>query len=283
MRFQKKYSARSKEQLGFIAAVQTFFSDIITYRSLIWEMSKMELKAQYKNSFIGVAWLFFMPLINVAIWLLLNNGGILNPGNTEVPFAVYVIIGSTCWIFFFALQDSLSKSIVHGSHQFLLSEFPRMVIMCQKATTHLVTMVLPVVLCFIVLFLFGIPLTAKALFFPITLIPLFLFGFALGLLLSLLEVVAVDLAKALNRLLSALLFLTPVAFTPGRPTGMLSVLVKYNPLSYLVSVPRKMLLPGAFTLSDVYLAGVGVVLLFFIFSLRTFYAAETKIMERLSV
>ncbi len=283
MKFQKKYSARSKEQLGFLAAVQTFFSDIITYRSLIWEMSKMELKAQYKNSFIGVAWLFFMPLINVAIWLLLTNGGVFNPGNTEVPFAVYVIIGSTCWIFFFALQDSLSKSIVHGSHQFLLSEFPRMVIMCQKATTHLVTMILPVVLCFIVLFLFGIPLTAKALLFPLTLMPLLLFGFALGLLLSLLEVVAVDLAKALNRLLSALLFLTPVAFTPARPTGMLSVLVKYNPLTYLISVPRQMLLPGEFTMSNVYLAGVSVVLLFFIFSLRTFYAAETKIMERLSV
>lgn len=269
--------------MGFLTAVKTFFSDIITYRSLIWEMSKMELKAQYKNSFIGMAWLFFMPLINVAIWLLLTNGGIFNPGDTEVPFTVYVIIGSTCWVFFFALQDSLAKSIVHGSHQFLLSEFPRMVIMCQKATTHLITMILPFTLCFVVVFLFGIPLTPKVLLFPLTLLPLFILGFALGLLLSLLEVVAVDLAKVFNRLLSAMLFLTPVAFTLNHPKGILSVLVKCNPLSYLVTVPREMLLPGAFYLSNMYYMGVSVVVLFFFFSLRTFYAAETKIMERLSV
>ena len=119
--------------------------------------------------------------------------------------------------------------------------------------------------------------------FPVFLIPLLLLAIASGLLFSLLEIVASDVARMVNRILAASLFITPVAFSAQQSRGMLSGLVEFNPLTYLIQVPRDILLTGRIELSAAYGYCSAAAVVFFIFSLRTFYAAETRVMERLHV
>lgn len=279
----KHYTAMGNSRIGLIAALERFFSDVWHHLELIRELSNMELRAQYKKSFIGLAWLFVLPLINVLMWILLYEGGVFNPGKLQVPFVLYVMTGSVCWIFFYLLHDSLSKAISGGSYQFLLSEFPRIVIMCQKVRTHLLTFAFPLALCMVMVPVMGLSVHITFFLFPLFLIPLLLLAIASGLLFSLLEIVASDVARMVNRILAASLFITPVAFSAKQSRGMLSGLVEFNPLTYLIQVPRDILLTGRIELSAGYGYCTAAAVVFFIFSLRTFYAAETRVMERLHV
>jgi lipopolysaccharide transport system permease protein len=266
-----------------MGALAHFFSDLMRHRELIRELSNMELRAQYKNSFMGLAWLFVLPLINVLMWLLLYQGGVFTPGNLPVPFVLYVMTGSVCWMFFYLLHDSLSRAISGGSYQFLLSEFPRIVIMCQKVRTHLLTLIVPLFLCMLMVPLMGVTFHVTLFLFPLFLTPLLLLAVATGLLFSLLEVVASDAARLVNRLLAASLFITPVAFSAQQSRGILNGLVQINPLTHLIQVPREVLLTGRIEWTTSYLCCSAGALVFFIVSLRTFYAAETRVMERLHV
>lgn len=279
----KHYTAEGNTRIGLIGALKRFFSDVAAHRDLIQELSNMELRAQYKNSFIGLAWLFVLPLINVLMWVLLYQGGVFVPGNLPVPFVLYVMTGSVCWMFFYLLHDNLSRAISGGSYQFLLSEFPRVVIMCQKVRTHLITFIFPLVLCMVMVPVMGVTSHVAFLLFPLFLMPLLLLALATGLLFSLLEVVASDAARLVNRILAASLFVTPVAFSEQQSKGLLSGLVKFNPLTHLIQVPREVLLTGRIEFTPAYGYCSVAALLFFILSLRTFYAAETRVMERLHV
>lgn len=279
----KKYTAQGNTAIGFWKALRCFFSDVVIHRELIRELSNMELRAQYKNSFIGLVWLFVLPLINVFMWVLLYQGGVFAPGNLPVPFVLYVMTGSVCWMFFYLMHDSLSRAISGGSYQFLLSEFPRVVIMCQKVRTHLVTFIFPLVICMVMVPVMGVKFHMGFLLFPLFLIPLLLLAVGTGLLFSLLEVVASDAARLVNRMLAASLFITPVAFSVQQSRGLLSGLVHINPLTHLIQVPRDALLTGQMELTPAYGYCCVASLIIFIVSLRTFYAAETRVMERLHV
>lgn len=279
----KHYTPDGNTRMSLPNAVIRFFSDIIRHRELIRELSNMELRAQYKNSFMGLAWLFVLPLINVLMWVLLYQGGVFTPGDLAVPFVLYVMTGSVCWMFFYLLHDSLSRAISGGSYQFLLSEFPRIVIMCQKVRTHLLTFIFPLLLCMVMVPVMGVTFHVTLLLFPLFLIPLLLLALATGLLFSLLEVVASDAARLVNRMLAASLFITPIAFSAQQSRGLLSGLVQLNPLTHLIQVPREVLLNGHIELTSAYVYCSVAALVFFILSLRTFYAAETRVMERLNV
>lgn len=279
----KKYTAQGNTRISLFGAVTCFLWDVIHHRELIRELSNMELRAQYKNSFMGLAWLFVLPLINVLMWVLLYQGGVFTPGDLPVPFVLYVMAGSVCWMFFYLLHDSLSRAISGGSYQFLLSEFPRIVIMCQKVHTHLLTFIFPLLLCMVMVPVMGVTFHATLLLFPLFLIPLLLLALATGLLFSLLEVVASDAARLVNRMLAASLFITPVAFSAQQSRGLLSGLVQLNPLTHLIQVPREVLLTGRIEFTSTYVYCSVAALVFFILSLRTFYAAETRVMERLHV
>jgi lipopolysaccharide transport system permease protein len=117
---------------------------------------------------------------------------------------------------------------------------------------------------------------------PLLIIPLLLLTFGLGLILSILNAVIRDFGTLLSIGMTFLLFLTPVLYV--RPqTGILAVFSIYNPLYYLVSVPRDLVLGGpvtsagwmGFLLSSILSA------ILFVVCLVAFHQAEARISERI--
>ena len=42
----------------------------------------------------------YLPLANAAVWLFLNGSGIVTPGDTGLPYPVYVFAGTMLWSVF---------------------------------------------------------------------------------------------------------------------------------------------------------------------------------------
>jgi lipopolysaccharide transport system permease protein len=88
-----------------------------------------------------------------------------------------------------------------------------------------------------------------------------------------------DIGNVLSVCMTFLLFLTPILY--AKPTtGILAVVATYNPLYYLVSVPRDLVLTGVssewkgFALSSAFAATV------FLVCLVLFHLTETRVTER---
>ena len=115
---------------------------------------------------------------------------------------------------------------------------------------------------------------------PITLIPIILLTLGLGFILSLLNGVFRDIGNAISMLITFLMFLTPVLYS--KPTGgILASITKYNPLYYLVSAPRELILMGKISEWKGFIVSSIISIIIFIICLIIFHLTETRVAERI--
>ena len=96
-------SVRSPRKL-----VRAMFQDVIQSRELAMELAIRDIKAQYRQTFLGILWAFLLPLANTIIWIFLQGTGIVNVGKTSIPYPVFVFTGTLLYSIF---MDSVQMPI----------------------------------------------------------------------------------------------------------------------------------------------------------------------------
>jgi ABC-type polysaccharide/polyol phosphate transport system ATPase subunit len=56
-----------------------------------------DIRARYRLSVLGFAWIFLPAVAQTAVWLYLNEANILNSGKTSIPLPLYVLLGTLLW------------------------------------------------------------------------------------------------------------------------------------------------------------------------------------------
>jgi lipopolysaccharide transport system permease protein len=266
---------------GMIQQWSSFFSNIRQYRFFIRQLIRINIQTEFKRSFIGLSWLFIVPLLSVLIWILLNGAGVIDPGDTEIPYPAYVLLSTSIWGFFSEMYKSTSNLINSNGRMMIMTAFPHEVLIIEKVVVHFIRFSIPFILNIGVLIFFGVPFTWTALLFPITLFPLLFMGAAIGLLVALLRIVAMDLSNLVDEGIRLLMFLTPVVYAPKLNLGWLAGIVEYNPMTYLIGFSRDVLTKGAFFEPERYFICVLISSVFLLISLRIFRATEVRVLERL--
>src|SRR5688572_25712970 len=64
------------------------------------QLAKRDVKAQYRQSVLGIFWAFAPVLMSAAVWIFLNLTGTVKVAETKVPYPLFVIIGTTLWSVF---------------------------------------------------------------------------------------------------------------------------------------------------------------------------------------
>ncbi|MEL6391989.1 MAG: hypothetical protein AAFY36_09430 [Bacteroidota bacterium] len=256
-------------------------SSLRHYHFLIKQLVRVNLYTEFKRSLIGLSWLFILPLLAVAIWILLNGAGVVEPGDTGVPYPAYVLLSTSIWGFFADLYKTSSQIFVQNGKMLLMTPFPADVFIVERVVVHLIRFSIPFALNIGVLLFFGVSFGWPALLFPISLLPLLLLGLAIGLLVGLLRIVALDISKIADEGIRLLMFLTPIVYAPRIQLGWLSDIVAINPLTYLVGFSRDLLTQGTFYEPGRYFLCFGLTLVVFLLVLRIYRRGQSRILERL--
>lgn len=255
-----------------------------TYRYLVWQLVLTSLLGSYKKSFIGMAWMFILPILAVFVWILLQGAGIVQPGDTDtVPYPVYVLLGTSIWGFFLEGYRAVSQVMIGSGRLLVMKDFPPEVLVISKVLEHLINFLVPLLVNIVVLIGFGITFQVEALLFLPSLLPLLLLGVGIGMMISIFRVVAVDLATIVDEAMKLIMFITPVVFTRDIGHGWLSSIVEKNPLTYLIGFSRDLLTRGAFTDTGPYLLWSGVSVLFFLVASVFFHRTSRRVLERLTI
>lgn len=270
---------RSKK--GIIRSFRGLFKNIQDYRFFLKQLIRINFLAGFKKSFIGLLWLFIIPIIAVFVWILLNNAGIVDPGDTGIPYPAYVLLSTSIWGFFIEIYRSMGGVITTNSKMLIMTKFPHEILVAEKVVVHVIRFSIPLIINIIALLFFGIKFTWWSLLFPITLIPLLLLGMSLGLIVALLRVVAVDVSTVFDEFMRFLMYLTPIVYAPKIEIGFLSKIIEYNPLTYLIGFSRDLFTQGVFFEPQKYIIFSIASLIIFLFVFRFFMSAQNKMLERL--
>lgn len=276
------YESRGERGFRLMETWRRIFSSIRNYRFLWYELTKATLTAQFKKSLLGVSWLVLTPILTILAWLLLHSSGIFDPGDTRIPYPAYVLISTSIWTFFVSFYKYISEAMMLNGKLFVQIRFPHELVILEQASVAVFNFLIPLLVNIIVLLAFGVQFTWASLLFPFALIPLILFGITIGTIFSLLKVVLVDLNNFFDRVIVLLMYATPVVYATDIDSSLLQQIMYWNPLTYLISMPREILVHGTPYEPMGFLVVSAGVLILFVLTMRYFVVAEGRVVERLT-
>jgi len=255
--------------------------NMVSSRELIWQLFKRDFFASYKKSFLGITWVFIAPVLGIVSWVLLQSTGVLNAGDLDIPYPAYVLIGTTMWGLFMGFYNAAQGTLEAGRSLVMQINYPREALLVKQIAQHLANFSITLAVTLLVLILFGIWPVWQAIFLPVVALPLFFLGAGIGLVGSMVAVVAVDLTKMTNIVLGLLMWITPIIYVDSFSHPLLQTLVEWNPLTYLVCSARDIVIYGRLYQPTGYWLSAGLSLFLFIMSWRLFFVSEKHLIERM--
>ena len=275
----KTYEPDNSIKRGFIATYAEIFQELKNNRWLTYQLFKRDITAMHKQSFMGMLWLVVMPVFSVLTFVMLSRAGVMNTGDTGVPYALYVVSGLAFWQLFSTGIVSCTQSLVEAGVMIKIINFSKKSLVIAALGKSLIAFSAQAALLLVLFVVHRRWPEPGILLVPFAMLPLVCLTLGLGFLLALLNSVMRDIGNMLAITVTFLMFLTPVFYV--RPTtGFLGQITRFNPLYYFISAGRDLLFTGSITELHGYFIASLASLLLFLASVSVFHLTETRITER---
>jgi lipopolysaccharide transport system permease protein len=218
--------------------------DVMISRELAWRLLVRNISSRYRHTFFGYVWAFLPPIMTAGVFVFLQKAGYFTVGQTQVPYAVFVLAGLILWQ---AFADAVHAPLrlVQQSHSMLTKvNFPRESLILAGVGEVLFASLIRLILLILALFSFGVGVPWTAIWFPFGMLALIGMGISLGLLITPVAILYHDIGQALPFALYLWMFLTPVIY-PAPATWPASLLVLLNPVSPVLDTTRDWLFSGS--------------------------------------
>ncbi len=200
------------------------------YRELIYFLTWRDIKVRYKQAVLGIAWSVLQPVLTTAIMTVVF-GILLKVESDGLPYPVFALSALLPWhLFQLSLQKS-SISLVGNANLLTKVYFPRVIIPLSSVLAALVDFFISLVLLFITMAIYKIPLTWSVLWvIPLTLLSV-LAALAVGLWLSALNVQYRDVQQMVPFLIQIWMYATPIVYPITTiPEGTFRYIYSLNPM-----------------------------------------------------
>jgi len=246
-----------------------------------WHLFIRNIKAMYRQTFLGYLWVLIPPVLTTLIWVFLSRSKVLNVGETSVPYPVYVLVGNLLWqAFVFGLQMPIRTV---SKEKMLLTKicFPHQSLVIAGALEACFNAFIPILILMPVLLFFRIPVSIMMLYGLFSVFLLVILGYAIGLFLTPIGLLYQDVGNGIPIITRFWFFLTPVVY-PIPSTGVAAIVAKINPVTPFLDFSRDLLTSQPVSLSlSFWVVLVGMLVLMFV-SLVLYKIAMPIVIERMS-
>lgn len=255
--------------------------DLLASRELAWRLLVRDIKAQYRQSILGLVWAFVPPILTAAGLLAAKNVGAINVGATAIPYPAYVIFSMSLWQTFVEALSGPLAAVGAAKPMLARINFPREAIILAKIGEIFFNLAIKLILVIATFLWFQVPITPSILLTPVPVIHLVLLGTALGLLLAPLGALYGDIARLIPLIVTPWLLLTPVIY-PVPTQGWLKVVVNLNPVTPLLVTARELATTGTLTDATSFWVVSGVAWGLILFAWLCYRLTMPMIVERIS-
>jgi len=227
-----------------LAMLRGLAADIRDGRELAWRLFVRNIRAQYRQTFLGFAWVLIPPLATTLLWVILQANKVVNfqsPAN--IPYALFVLTGTVLWSMFMTAVTAPIAAITSGQEMLGKLRFSREALFMTSAGHMLFNFVLQLLLLVPVFIYYRIPLSGTMLLFPVGVAGLMFLGLGIGFMLAPVGMLYKDIGSGISVLGRFWMYLTPVIYQPlsGR-TG--TIINWVNPAASVLTATRDWLLVG---------------------------------------
>ena len=221
-------------------ALREMFRDLLASRELALRLAQRDIKAQYRQTVLGLLWAFILPLANTVTWVFLSKSGIVAVAETGLPYAVFVFTGTMLWAIFIDALNAPLQQVQAAKPMLAKLNFPREALIVSGIYQTLFNAAIKIGLVLIVLWSMGFASVTQLMPFPVAVMSLVLAGTTIGLLITPVGVLYGDVGRGITLLMQFIMYVTPVVF-PLVKTGWAAALFSFNPLTPLIVTGREWL------------------------------------------
>jgi lipopolysaccharide transport system permease protein len=251
--------------------------ELWVHRELIYFLTKRELQVRYKQSLFGIGWAVLQPLAFAFVFALFF-GQIANFSSDGIPYAVFAVIGVVPWLFTANAIQNSAGSLVQDSELISKVYFPRLALPIAKALSLVIDLAIALVVVLIVILLYGVSISTNAVFVFAFLALGVVTAFAVGTLLSAVNVKYRDVSVVTPMFVQIAFFLTPVLYPGTGPNSLVQgdwqYLYALNPMVSVVNGTRWALVDTSYPGTAEILISVAAALVLLVISLQYFQRAQ---------
>lgn len=235
-------------------------------------LAQRDLKVRYAQTYVGIAWALFNPLINLLILSFVFNR-VANVGTEGVPPLVYGAAGLLAWTFFAEATGKAGESLLGNQQMVRKIYFPRLALPFSSVLSSIPDLLISFLL-FIVFSLWNSYFNPANYWGLLLLFPLlFISAMTAGVWISAMTIRFRDFRFIVPVILRLGLFLVPIAYPYESIPADWQWLYFLNPIAGLVTGFKWALL-GLPTFPEMAFVGLAVLMLFFVAGLYFFNRVE---------
>jgi len=228
--------------------VATPFRMLVIRRHVIATLTRRDLRGRYASSVLGLSWAVIQPLALLLLFTFVFSVVLrirLGWSSSAYLFAAYVFCGMLPWI---ALQEGLTRSssvILENVPLIKKVIFPSEILPVSVVVSALVLEMIGLSVFVLLLSLFHRVPTPALLVLPVIIGFQLMFTLGIGWVLASLTVFLRDVTQLLGLGMTFWMFITPIFYPPEMVPPGFAFLLLVNPMWYVVSAYRRVLLEGA--------------------------------------
>jgi lipopolysaccharide transport system permease protein len=217
---------------------------LVECRDLLYTLTLHRISVRYKQSVLGYFWAVLHPVMLMALYTLVFARLVKVP-TQGAPYAIFAFSALVPWTFFSNGLSGATAALPANTSLLARVYFPREILPLSYVLAAFVDFLIASAILALLMFYYGVRVTAAALWVVPAIITLAVFLSGLALFTSALQVRFRDVGMAMPLLLQIWMFATPVVYSLGSVPKTWRSLYDLNPLVGIMDTFRLALLHGA--------------------------------------
>ena len=212
--------------------------ELFQNRHLIWKLAKNDFKKRYAGSYMGAIWAMAQPVVTVAMYYVVFDkimGNNINRGTGEIPFVLFLTAGLVPWFYFTEALSNGTNAMLEYNYLVKKVVFKISVLPIIKIIAATFIHLFFVIVLLIVAAIYGYYPTVYTLQIFYYSACLFIFVLALCYTTCAIVVFFKDLSQIINIALQIGMWATPILWNIDVLSDEWLVILKLNPLVYIVN------------------------------------------------
>jgi lipopolysaccharide transport system permease protein len=262
--------------------LRAMWVDIMASRALGVTLAIRDLKAQYRQSLLGILWAFGPPIFMTVMLTVAKQNNFVNPPETSLPYPAFVLISMSLWQVFTAALSGPLSALQTNKGILTRVRFPRESVIIADLTKLGFTISIQLILIVATFLWYRIPPSPSMLLAPFALLALIGLGTTFGLFLAPIGTLYRDIANSLPVILGVWFTISPVAYPYRNYNGVFATVVTLNPVTPVLTTIRELATGAPLTLLPNFLIVTLLMIPMFLLGLAILRASIPLLIERWS-
>lgn len=210
-----------------------YWQSLWQHRELIFHMTWRDIIVRYKQTALGVAWVWIKPLVTMIIFATIF-GALAKLDSRGHPYGLVVLVGMVAWNLFSHIVNEGGNSLVGNAAMITKIYFPRLVLPLVSMIVGIIDFFVSCVLVVIMFVWYGVGISWNIIFLPIFLAIVILQGSGLALIFANMNVKYRDFRFVVPFLLQVGLYVSPVAYISATIPEKYQFIYFLNPIASVI-------------------------------------------------